>query len=966
MRLRHAAIRPVGRKITIRFDGTQIPALTGETVAAALSAAGVLSLRRTSSDAPRGLYCGIGACFDCLVSIDGRAGQRACLAEAADGMEVTGAPPASFAPLAPQSSRPEPEEEAPDILVIGAGPAGLSAAIAAKVAGASVVLLDEREKPGGQYLKPLAASHVHAAPDAQFREGDALRAAAAAAGVTIETNALAWGAFAIDEIAALVRGREVVFRPRRLILAPGAHERPVPLPGWTLPGVMTTGALQTLARAQRVCPAEPVVIAGNGPLNFQLAAELLASGVRLGAIIEAAPRPGLAALGQTLALARAAPDLLRAGFSYVLRLRRAGVPVFWKSGITAIEGADRPSSVRIATPAGERRLPAGLVALNAGFQPETALARALGAAHHFVDTGLGHLATVTDEEGRTSLPTLFAVGDGAEFGGARVAAARGRLAGLAAARDLGFRAPVASATHAALAHARTFQRALWRIYSPSRFDPAALADSTIICRCEEITVGRLRAEIAAGATSLAALKKATRAGMGPCQGRFCAAAIARLCPEQPEPLAFAFPRPPVRPVPMAPLMFSGPEFMAAHIPNPTPPGRRPATLPAAAPETAPLRTADVLVIGGGIVGLATALYLASEGTDVLVAERAESFAMAASTANAGSLHVQLLAYDFSESGPSDGGPAASTLPLGPQAIALWKEIAAVAGESLGIVTEGGLTVAEDEGAMRWLAAKVAMENRHGIPSRLIGANELRALSPALSPDLLGADFCPGEGYGDPLRGSLALRRLAEKSGARLIAGTEVTALARAGSAWHVETGSGPISAGRVVNAAGPYGRRIAAMAGLAVPVSGTVQQVIVTAPVPPLMRHLVLLAGRHLSLKQQANGSFLIGGGWFGDYDEATGATRPLRRNIEANLWVAARALPALAGLSAVRAWTGMAPEIDAAPLLGEPPGLPGFFNALAANAYTLGPLIGRLAAAAIRHGEAPDPAYTLARFAAR
>ena len=961
MRLRHAAIRPVGRKITLHFDGTEIPALEGETVAAALSAAGLLSMRRTASGAPRGLFCGIGACFDCLVSIDGRVGQRACLAPATDGMRVGGTAPASLAPLAAASDRLEPEERTPDILVIGAGPAGLSAAIAAKEVGASVVLLDEREKPGGQYLKPLAASHLHAAPDAQFREGDGLRAAVAAAGVTIESNALAWGAFAADEIAALVRGREIIFRPRRLILAAGAHERPVPLPGWTLPGVMTTGALQTLVRAQRVCPAEPVIIAGNGPLNFQLAAELLASGVRLGAVVEAAPRPGIGAVGQTLALASTAPELLRNGFSYLFRLRRAHVPVFWESTIIAIEGEDRPSSVLIATPAGERRAAAGLVALNAGFQPETGLARALGAEHRFVDSGLGHLATVTDENGRTALPAVFAVGDGAEFGGARIAALRGRLAALAAARDLGFRAPSAGALYAALTRAQRFQRALWQMFSPARFDPEALVGSTIVCRCEEVTAERLRAEIAAGATSLAALKRATRAGMGPCQGRFCAATIARLCLKGPEPFAFAFPRPPARPVPMAPLMFPGPEFTAAHILTPTPQERRPVAVPTAAPQTA-----DVLVIGGGIVGLATALYLAREGTDVLVAERGDDFSMAASTANAGSLHVQLLAYDFSESGPPDGGPAASTLPLGPQSIALWREIAAEAGESLGIVAEGGLMVAEDEGAMRWLAAKVAMENRHGIPSRLIGANDLRSLAPALSPDLLGADFCPGEGYGDPLRGSFALRRLAEKNGARLLASAEVTSLARSGSAWRADTSRGPISAGRIVNAAGAYGGRIAAMAGLQLPVSGTVQQVIVTSPAPPLTRHLVLLAKRHLSLKQQANGSFLIGGGWFGDYDEATGATRPLRRNIEANLWVAARALPALVGLSAVRAWTGMAPEIDAAPLLGEVPGLPGFFNALAANAYTLGPLIGRLVAVAIRDGAALDPAYTLARFAAR
>ena len=963
MRLKQAGFRSVGRPIRFRFEGQEIAALQGETVGAALSAAGIVVFRRTASGRPRGLHCGIGACYDCLVSIDGRAGQRACLVAAASGMEVSGAFPASPLALAPPPGAAAPPEERPDVLVVGAGPAGLAAAIAAREAGASVVVLDEREKPGGQFFKPLAESHVARAPDAQFREGDAVRAAAARAGVVIETGALAWGAFGPGEIAAIVRGAAVVFRPRRLILASGAHERPVPVPGWTLPGVITTGALQSLARAQRVCPAEAVVIAGNGPLNFRLATELLGTDVRLAAVVEAAPRPGAAATGQVLQLARTAPALLGAGLSQLVRLGRAGVPVLWGSEIVAIEGKERAEAVRIATPGGERRIAIGVLALNAGFQPETVLARALGAEHRFVDAGLGHLATVTDEEGRTSLSAVFAVGDGAAFGGARVAMARGRLAGLAVARDLGFSVPDGRTARRALARAEAFQRALWRLFAAPRFEGGRLPDETIVCRCEEITAGRLRREIAAGIQSIAALKRATRAGMGPCQGRFCAATIARLCPGAPDPFSFAFPRAPARPVPMAPLMFPGPEFTAEHIPFPTSPLRRTARS-ATAPETAP-READVLVVGGGIVGLAVAYCLAREGMDVLVAER-DDFAMAASTANAGSLHVQLLAYDFSEQGPADGGPAGATLPLGPESIGLWREFAAAAGEPLGIVTEGGLMVAEDEAGMRWLASKVAMENRHGIRSRLIGANELCALAPALAPGLAGADFCPGEGYGDPLRGSAALRRLASTEGARLLAGAEVRALSRAGGAWHAETTLGPIRAGRVVNAAGPYGQAIAVLAGLAVPVSGTVQQVIVTSPVPPLMRHLVLLAKRHLSLKQQASGGILIGGGWFGDYDAATGATRTLRRNIEANLWVAAQALPVLAGLTAVRAWTGMAPEIDAAPILGEAPGRPGFFNALAANAYTLGPVMGWLTAETIRTGRPIPSVFTLERMAAR
>ena len=137
----------------------------------------------------------------------------------------------------------------------GRGRPGLSAAIAAAEAGASVVVLDERSAAGGQYAKPLAPSYRDTAPDAQALVGDALRARAAKAGVAIRQKATVWGGFAADEIAAVVDGRAVTFRPRRLVIAAGAHEAPVALPGWTLPGVMTTGAVQTLVRTQRVLPS---------------------------------------------------------------------------------------------------------------------------------------------------------------------------------------------------------------------------------------------------------------------------------------------------------------------------------------------------------------------------------------------------------------------------------------------------------------------------------------------------------------------------------------------------------------------------------------------------------------------------------------------------------------------------------------------------------------------------------------
>ncbi|SDB30859.1 FAD-dependent oxidoreductase [Belnapia rosea] len=948
MRLTHPDIRPTAAPIRITFDGQAIEALPGETIAATLSAAGILAYRETPSGAPRGLYCGMGACFDCLVTVDGKAGQRACMTKVQDGMAVGSAAPVSPAPLAAAPGA-IPERDC-DVLVVGAGPAGLAAAEAAASAGARVLVLDERGDAGGQYLKPLAASHAHAAPDAQFRRGDALRAAARAAGAGILTGATVWGGFAPEEIGALVGGAATTFRPRRLILAAGAHERPVPVPGWTLPGVMTTGAMQTLARANRVSPGRRIVIAGNGPLNLQLACELLDGGAEVAAVAEAAPRPGFAAWRDALGILRASPDLAWDGLRYLQRLRRAGVPVLWGTRILGCEGRGRFAALRLMTPAGERRIEAEACALNMGFQPETGLARALGAEHRFTGE---RLETVTAEDGRTSLPQVFAVGDGAAIGGARIALARGRLAGLAAAADLGLAVPDAAPALTALRRALDFQAGLWRLFAAPPLDIVATPDETILCRCEEVTAGRLRAEQAAGIRSLAGLKKATRAGMGRCQGRMCSASVARLCGVAEE-AGFAAPRAPVKPVPTAALMLELPEggdWPTFPLPHYNQWNTRP---------VAPLaESCDVLVIGGGALGLSTAYYLAREGADVLLAERGEA-GMAASTANAGSLHVQLLTYDFD--GEQETGPSLDRLPLGPRSIALWREIAAEAGEGLGIRTEGGLMLAETEAQFRWLRAKVAAERARGIESHLLGANELRSLAPYLGQDFIGAGFAPGEGQIDPLRGTLALRRLAARSGARLREGVEVQAIARAGGGFAVATPGGTIRAGRVVNCAGAYAGRIAGMLGVTLPVVGSVQQVIATEGVAPVMRHLVAHAGRHLSLKQGDGGHVLVGGGWPGVLD-AHGAPRNLRRSIEGNLWVAGRVLPGIAGMQAIRAWTGLAVEVDRAPLLGEVPGTPGLFHAVTSNGYTLAPIAGRMTADAVLGRASVPPEFTLARF---
>ena len=962
-RLVHSSLTAASQPIRFWFDGQPVDGLAGETIAASLAAAGIAQLRATRNGARRGLYCGMGACFDCLVTVDGRASQRACLTKTEDGQQVRSAMPAgtvddplrALAP--PADAAPTPLQT--DVLVIGAGPAGLAAALAARAAGAQVLLLDERLESGGQFYKPLAPSHRAAAPtDRQFADGLALEAKVREAGVVVHQAAQVWAAFSATEVGALIDGRAHVVTCRQLVIAPGAFERPVPFPGWTLPGVMTTGAGQTLARAYRVSPGQRVLIAGNGPLNLQLAAELVAGGAHVVAVLESSARPSLRDARALLAAARTAPDLLWQGATYLRTLRAHGVPVRWRHAVLAADGSARVERVQVAEVDATGR-PVGTphtfdvdtLCLGHGFIPSTELARMLGCEHRIADRHLGYLATVTAEDGATSLPGVYVVGDGADLGGSRVALARGALAGGAAARALGLRAPPASVTLAQLQRAEKFQQALWSLYAPPPVSLAAISDDTLLCRCEEISFGSVRAQIRAGRDTLAALKRNTRLGMGRCQGRYCAVTAARLVAETtgraPEVEQYFAPRPPAKPVPAGALGFEKPEW-GGHKPAITPNLARPvehAALPA--------MQADVLVIGAGVLGACLGYYLSKAGQDVMVIDRDDTN-LQASGANAGSLHVQLLSFDFGAKAEAGGGPAAATLPLGPMSVRLWQEIEADCGEDLEIKITGGLMVADSEAGMRFIEAKAALERSHGIDAQVIDGATLRRLSPALSQDLLGAELCPMEGKINPLRATYAVATRAAQQGARFVRGCNVSAIERLpgdGAGFLVQTSRGPIRAGRIVNASGAWSSTVGDMLGVKIPVKGAPLQMIVTEPAPPLVDHLIAHADRHLSLKQAATGGLIIGGGWTAAFHEGMRLNRAERSSIEGSLWVARRVLPAVSGLHMVRCWAGMNVNIDGAPILGDVPGVPGFFNAVTSNGYTLAPIAAKLVSDLIVRG---------------
>ena len=374
--------------------------------------------------------------------------------------------------------------------------------------------------------------------------------------------------------------------------------------------------------------------------------------------------------------------------------------------------------------------------------------------------------------------------------------------------------------------------------------------------------------------------------------------------------------------------------------------------------------AEIVIVGAGILGSCAAWYLAREGVDAVVLERGRRNC-AASGNNAGSLHVQLLAYDFLDRPGADGGPAARTLPLQRDSAAAWPELAAALGADLDIEITGGLMLAEDADRLGRLTRKAALERRHGVEVEVLSANELRDLAPYVSTRMAGAAWCPTEGRINPLRAGPAILESAVAAGARVHEEAEVLEVTRAGSGFKVRTARGAIRAGKVLNACGAWSARIAAMAGGRLPARAHPIQLIVTEAAPPFVGHLLAFADRHLTLKQVRNGNLVIGGGWRATLDADTGRPTVLRESLEGNLWVASRVLPGLDAMHVIRSWAAMNVAVDGAPILGELPGVPGFFHAVTVNGMTLGPLLGRITAQWMRTGRPPPGIgyFTLERF---
>jgi NADPH-dependent 2,4-dienoyl-CoA reductase/sulfur reductase-like enzyme len=454
-----------------------------------------------------------------------------------------------------------------DVVVIGGGPAGLAAATLLAEQQARVLLLDEQSAPGGQIYRGIERATEHArlldvlGPD--YEVGAALVARFRSSGAAYRPGSLVWQVTPEREIWFSEGGQSRLVQAEVIILATGAMERPVPVPGWTLPGVMTAGAVQILLKAAGMVPSDPLVLAGSGPLLFLLAQQCLAAGVRPAAILDTRPLANVWRALRHLPGAVSDPEARRylaKGVAMQTALQRSGVPYFRNVSEIHIEGTQSVTGVAFRSGSARHRLPARLVALHEGVIPAQQITRSIGCEHEW-DATAHCFRPRLDDWGNSSIPRILVAGDGGGIVGARAAEHGGRLAALEALRLLG-RLDVARRDARAIDHRRGWQahvairRLLDTLYAPCA-EGLTPADGVTICRCEEITAGAVRGVVRQGCLGPNQAKAFLRAGMGPCQGRLCgpvvSAVIAQARGVSADEVGYYRVRPPLKPLTLGEL-----------------------------------------------------------------------------------------------------------------------------------------------------------------------------------------------------------------------------------------------------------------------------------------------------------------------------------------------------------------------------------------------------------------------------
>jgi NADPH-dependent 2,4-dienoyl-CoA reductase/sulfur reductase-like enzyme len=444
------------------------------------------------------------------------------------------------------------------IVIVGAGPAGIAAATALVPSSAAITVVDEAPQPGGQiHRMPVTRlaldmrrllAEGHTAYQEFHTEVAALRDR-----VRFLPETLAWNVYG-GEVHLAGPHRLEAIRYDALILATGATDRVMPVSGWTLPGVFTLGAAQVLLKSQGCLLGDRVVFCGSSPLLYLAAVQYVRMGGQVAAILDTTD---FAQKLRALPGMFSAPGLLAKGLGYMANLRRHGVPTQHGIRLHAFEGREKIEAIVYETADNIRcRIECDAVAYGYGLHAETQLAELASCDLQYDATYRQHLPVI-DADGRAGR-AIYLAGDGCRIGGAEAASLAGTIAGNAAAVDLGLRLLAGDLP--------TKRRRLNRLYRAQQAMAGAfawpvnvittMADNVLVCRCENVTAGEIRQSLGLpiGVAELNRVKAATRCGMGRCQGRVCGPSATELTAavlgRTHAPLDRFRAQPPVKPLPI--------------------------------------------------------------------------------------------------------------------------------------------------------------------------------------------------------------------------------------------------------------------------------------------------------------------------------------------------------------------------------------------------------------------------------
>lgn len=422
-----------------------------------------------------------------------------------------------------------------DLIIIGSGPGGIAAAVTAQSLHLKVLIVDEQPEPGGQIYRSMERSRKANAKvlGKDYFAGQPLIEAFRASGVTYLSNTTVLNIANDFDVDLLSEGVTRRVHGRRILISIGAVERPVPMKNWTLPGVMGAAAADILFKSANMIPDEPVIIAGSGPLLLLAACHLVDNGVNIAAMVETAGFKDYIKATPFLPKALLRSDYLIKGMQMQLKIRLAGVPVYMGASNLEVIGETQAEGLGFTTCLGKKvRISAKSILLHEGVVPNIRLSQALDCEHEWYAPQRYWKPTV-DQWGQSSVAGVSVTGDAAGIGGGPVAVIRGHLAAIDSAYQLDKisadeRENLAVTHRKQLAKEALIRPFLDHVFPPNRQTLTPEDDDVLICRCEEITAGQIREAIAQGARHPAQIKGKTRAGMGPCQGRMCAATITEM------------------------------------------------------------------------------------------------------------------------------------------------------------------------------------------------------------------------------------------------------------------------------------------------------------------------------------------------------------------------------------------------------------------------------------------------------